>query len=96
MRINLDFATLIPTLLTRKRISSGALAVLPPQRSWLPANAFLRALSLASLVAIAATLLHAVVLYGAGVETLLRDTVLVYKPVYGPLLSWFVTPYACW
>ena len=86
------FGVLIPSLIARGRIRAGQLAALPSGRSLLPANLFLRVIAMAAVAAIAGAVLHLVVLRGLQIDQLARDTVLIYKPAYGALLTWVVTP----
>ena len=88
------FGVFIPTLLSRKKIKAGAIATLPYQKSFLPNNAFFRAVSMGLMAAIAGWLLHVVVLNGFGIEQLAINPVFVYKTLYGAVLSFVVTPIA--
>lgn len=88
------FGVFIPTLLTRKKIRAGKLATLPFRKTALPGNAFVRAVLMGILAAIAGGLLHLVVLSGLQIEALSISTVLVYKTLYGAALSMIVTPIA--
>ena len=88
------FGALVPTLLATRRIRSNRIGTLPQRRSWLPANTLARGIAIGGLAAVAGILLHALVLYGLRINELGTRTVLVYKPIYGAVLAWIVTPYA--
>jgi len=86
------FGVLIPSLVTRGKIRAGKLVGLPPRRSFLPGNLFLRVITMSAIAAILGGVLHLVVFFGLQIDQLARNTVLFYKPIYGALLTWVVTP----
>lgn len=90
------FGVLIPTIITRAKIRRGSIAALQYRPSRLPANPLLRAITMGILAAIGGGLLHLLVLRGLQIEYLSIDTTLIYKPVYGALLTWIVTPVGLW
>ena len=86
------FGVLVPSLMTRGKIRAGKLESLPARKSLLPANLFLRVITMAAIAAVAGALLHLLVLRGLQVDQLAQKAALIYKPIYGALLTWVVTP----
>lgn len=76
---------LVPTLLTRRRIAAGQVAVLPPGRRW-PRHALVRALGIAVPIAALAGLAGMAVLPLTGPAWSLT-AVATLKPLYGALLG---------
>jgi hypothetical protein len=86
------FGVLIPTLLTRAKLRSGKITGLDYRPSRLPGNPVLRSITMGVVAAIGGALLHLLVLRALHVESLAVATALTYKPIYGALLTWIVTP----
>lgn len=78
-------SSLVPTLLTRRRVRTGAVAPLPGT-SWLPRHALVRALVIAVTVAVLGVAAHALLL-PLGPAHWRFAAVLAYKPLYGALLG---------
>jgi hypothetical protein len=88
------FSVFVPTFLTRKKIKSGQLQTLPFRKTWLPNNAFFRAVLCGLLAAIVGGLAHFAVLTGLQIEELMISTVFIYKTLYGAVISILITPVA--
>jgi hypothetical protein len=87
-------ATLMPTLLTRRRLKTGKINVIDGRVSRLPHNVFLRSLMVAIVVTISAIILHFVVFGLTGLNSLSFTSVLIYKASYGALLGAVVAYYS--
>jgi hypothetical protein len=88
------FAVLVPTILTRKRIRDGRIDIPAPRRRLVPGNALLRALGCAVVAAAVGFSGHWLALRGLDLESVSLPAVLTYKPIYGALVTWLVTPLA--
>ena len=88
------FSVLVPTILTRKKIKSGQLDTLAFRSTWLPNSAFIRAVLIGLLAAVAGGLAHLVVLTGMQIEELMIGSVFIYKTLYGAVISILITPVA--
>ncbi|MBJ6121995.1 hypothetical protein [Sphingomonas mollis] len=78
-------SSLVPTWLTRRRRTAGAIAPLSAGRSW-PRPALVRSLCIAVPVAVVAVLAHAILLPLTG-ERWSFVAVLSFKAIYGALLG---------
>lgn len=85
-------STLVPTLLTRRRLSSGAVAPLPSSGIPLPRNLLLRALLLAVAAASIGGGMTLLVLPAIAPATWEFGAVLAYKIAYGAALALILTP----
>ncbi|WP_076070014.1 hypothetical protein [Sphingomonas montana] len=85
-------ATLVPTLLTRRRVAVGAVAPLPP-RDRRPRHVMVRSLMVALPIAVVATAAHVVILPLVG-GAVPFATALGCKALYGALLGAVVARWA--
>ena len=83
--------TLVPTLITRKRLRAGAVAPLS-RANRLPGNLLLRALLVGALAALVGGALHWFVVRPLGPETWRFELLLPYKVAYGALLALAIAP----
>ncbi len=88
------FGMLIPTLITRKRLRTGLLTTLDIKPTILPYNVLLRAIFCGVLIAVMGLVGHYIVFNYFNIESIPFITALVYKTLYGALLSLIVTPFA--
>ena len=84
--------TLVPTLLTRKRLRAGVVQPLAGRGPRLPANLALRALLVAAGAALIGGALHWLLLPRLGAAVWPFDAVLAFKVGYGALLARLLAP----
>ena len=87
-------ATLMPTLLTRKRIYSGKINKIKGRYSRLPHNALVRSVLVAFVVTMIALTIHFFVFRASSIESLSFINTLIFKALYGALLGTTVAYYA--
>ena len=83
--------TLVPTLITRRRLRAGAVAPLAPAKGW-PRNLLLRALLVGALAALIGFALHWLAVRPLGPEEWRFEVLLPYKVAYGALLALAIAP----
>tara|TARA_R110000824_G_scaffold7892_6_gene35934 strand:+ start:50548 stop:50892 length:345 start_codon:yes stop_codon:yes gene_type:complete len=86
--------TAFSDVITRRKIRSYTPDILPYSKALLPGDAFLSAILLALLLGLAGSLLHFLLFTGMQIGQLAFQTSLVYKSLYGALLSCIITPFA--
>ena len=85
--------TIVPTLVTRRRLRAGTVGALARPGSRLPANLALRALLVALLAAAAGLALHWLLLAAAGRAEWPFGAVLAMKIAYGAALAAICAPW---
>jgi hypothetical protein len=83
--------TIVPTLLTRKRLRQGEVEALADANA-LPSNLLLRALLVAAASAVIGGALHWLLLPALAPATWSFLALLAYKIVYGAVLAWLLGP----
>jgi hypothetical protein len=86
--------TLMPTLLTRRRIKLAKVSVIRAGVNRLPHNLFLRSLYMAIGVTVVAYALHFLLFGLIGLNSFSFSSVLIYKSCYGALLGAGIAYYA--
>jgi len=80
-------ATLVPTLMTRKRIADSQINAIEGSLAFLPKNLFTRSLSMAILFTILGIALHFAIFSLWNVDSMSFNNVLIFKAAYGALLG---------
>jgi len=80
-------ATLIPTIMTRMRISNGDINAIEGRLYFLPNHAFLRSLLMGLIFTILGVTLHFVVFSVLNIESINFEDVLIFKAIYGAILG---------
>lgn len=88
------FSAFVPTFFTRRRLNQGKLQPLPMRMHRWPRHALLRGLYAAVLLTLISTIIHWVVFQFQNLNAIPYQIMLLYKILYGVLLSVLVTRWA--